>query len=171
MNNSNQKMTLDNLIEQNQDKSPAPHNDLWPGIESQLKPKIEETGSKNAFWYGALAASLAIATFIGGWQLSLDTQTQPTSALYMLAQKMNKEQQVQVSQLKVGYQQAGYQQTSTQMLSELKELEIARQEITHALESSPSDSELLDLLIWVNQQELNLLSQSYQPQNQQLQEI
>lgn len=171
MSNENLKQTLDNLIEKNQDIGPAPHNDLWPGIEFRLKEKREVTGSKSAFWYGALAASLAIATFIGGWQLSFDNQSQPTSALYTLAQQMNKEQQIQVSQLEMGYRQAGYQQTSSQMLSELKELEMARQEITQALENNPSDSELLDLLVWVNQQELNLLSQSYQPQNKQWQEI
>ncbi|ATZ73809.1 hypothetical protein CWC33_08900 [Idiomarina sp. X4] len=171
MTNNNQKTALESLIEQTNDKAPAPQKDLWPGVESRIQLKRTVAKPVRAFWYGAVAASLAILTFLGGWQLSLNETNQPTSALYKIAQKMNSDQKQQVAQLKSGYLQSGYQYDASQLLSELDELEMAREEITRALKNSPSEPELLDLLIWVNQQELNLINQSYQPKTKRLQEI
>ncbi|ASG65254.1 hypothetical protein CEW91_03400 [Idiomarina piscisalsi] len=171
MSNNNQKTTLESLIEQMNGKAPGPQKDLWPGVESRIQLKRNVTKPVRAFWYGAVAASLAILTFLGGWQLSVNELNQPTSALYKIAQKINNDQKQQVAQLRTGYQQAGYQYDDSQLLSELDELEMARDEITRALKNSRSEPELLDLLIWVNQQELNLINQSYQPKTKQLQEI
>lgn len=171
MSNNSQKSILDNLIDETRSAGIEPKQDLWSGIESNLNRKQEPQGYRHAFWYGALAASVAIITFIGGWQLSLQGSSEHSSALYTLAKEMNNEQTKQVNQLVLGYQNAGYHQVSEGMLSELEQLELARKEITQALKNSPSDPELLDLLIWVNQQELNLLNQSYQANDQRMQEI
>ena len=56
---------------------------------------------------------------------------------------------------------AGYHQLNGEIEAQLMQLALARQDITESLRLSPGDPSLLELLRWVNEQELKLLNQSY----------
>jgi len=74
---------------------------------------------------------------------------------------MNAEQQAQIYSMRVGYETAGYRQINGNTEESLTQLALAREEITESLRKTPGDPNLLELLRWVNEQELKLLSQSY----------
>lgn len=166
MSNSEQHKSLESRLEQIKRQGIEPEEDLWPGIQSRLDHPIYRRVRKQPFWWGALAASVLIATFMTGWQLSTNERiTKPVSEFYLLAQKMNAEQQQQLQMMRTGYETAGYQQLNGDIKAQLAQLASARDKITQSLRNSPGDPNLLELLRWVNEEELKLLSQSYTLRN------
>lgn len=153
---------LEGRLEQIQQQGIDPKKDLWPNIESQIKRSGMHRDSKRPFWYGALAASVLIATFVSGWQLStLRVVEKPVTGYYLLAAQMNAEQQRQLHSMRTGYETAGYHQLNGETEEQLTQLALAREQITKSLRESQGDPRLLELLRWVNEQELKLLNQSY----------
>lgn len=139
-----------------------PSKDFWPEIERQIDYPISQEKPKATFWQGALAASFLIAFFMTGWLFStLPPAEKTVSGFYLLAKEMNAEQQQQLYSLRTGYETAGYRQLNGEIEAQLMQLALARQDITESLRLSPGDPNLLELLRWVNEQELKLLNQSY----------
>lgn len=153
---------LESRLKEIQQRGIGPGKELWPGIAERLNQTRPKPSDKPPFWYGALAASVVIATFLTGWQLSTQRSIErPVSSLYLLAEEMNAEQQQQLHLMRVGYENAGYRQLDGEIKEQLAQLALARQKITESLRNSPGDPNLLELLRWVNEEELKLLSQSY----------
>ncbi|MAF76105.1 MAG: hypothetical protein CMF17_09675 [Idiomarinaceae bacterium] len=146
-----------------------PSDDLWQGIEQRLEAQTTERldeGSRT--WWaaagGALAASLlAVAVFVGyqGAQPGEDIRTNE-SPYYAAAAQMISTQAQQVSALQRGYKLAGIEQSDEQLTTQLQQLAKARQSVLEALASGPGNAQQLELLRWINEQELALLEQSYQ---------
>ncbi|MDV6315859.1 hypothetical protein [Idiomarina sp. HP20-50] len=168
MSDTEQRKRLANRLEQLQRQGIEPPEHLWSGIESRLGQKIPRQSRAQPFWFGALAASVVIATFMTGWQLSTTSSVdkpRPVSEFYLLAQKMNAEQRQQLQMMRAGYETAGYRQLTGDIKTQLAQLASAREKITDSLRNSPGDPNLLELLRWVNEEELKLFSQSYTLRN------
>src|SRR5690606_15857077 len=71
--------------------------------------------------------------------------------------------------LVVTYQQAGYNVVTPEIEPELMRLREATRSLQDALAKSPNDTGLLEMLNWVQQQELALLMGSYEAQRRQQQ--
>ncbi|HAE89826.1 MAG TPA: hypothetical protein DCR58_04580 [Idiomarina baltica] len=142
-----------------------PSDDLWQGIEQRLEGQTTE--DSRTWWAaagGALAASLlAVAVFVGyqGAQPGEDIRTNE-SPYYAAAAQMISTQAQQVSALQRGYKLAGIEQSDEQLTTQLQQLAKARQSVLEALASGPGNAQQLELLRWINEQELALLEQSYQ---------
>lgn len=162
MANNEEYLKFENRLEKIKLSGINPNKDLWPEIESQLNRSISKKEPKVFFWQITLAASVVIAIFMTGWQLStLSSAEKAVSGFYLLAEEMNAEQQQQLYSLRAGYETAGYRQLNGETEEQLTQLALARQDITESLRHSPGDPRLLELLRWVNEQELKLLNQSY----------
>ncbi|MGM0906500.1 MAG: hypothetical protein ACQEVQ_08230 [Pseudomonadota bacterium] len=162
MSDNKQAQNLESQLEQIKKEGVEPPKDFWPMIEGRLSRSepLQKTG--RGFWSGVVAASIIIATFMTGWQLSVSrSPDNPVTGYYLLAEKMNAEQQAQIHSMRVGYETAGYRQINGNTEENLTQLAFAREEITESLRRTPGDPNLLELLRWVNEQELKLLSQSY----------
>ncbi|WP_370259449.1 hypothetical protein [Idiomarina sp.] len=169
---SNEKeQQLETLIARHRETPEAiePRDDLWQRIEQRLEPQPterREEGSRT--WWaaggGALAASLlAVAVFVGyqGAQPGGDISNNE-SPYYAAAAQMISTQAQQVSALQSGYKLAGIEQSDEQLTTQLQQLAKARQSVLEALASGPGNAQQLELLRWINEQELALLEQSYQ---------
>lgn len=168
MSDTEQSKRLADQLEQIQRQGIKPPEDLWSSIESRLGQQETRQSGTQPFWFGALVASVVIATFLSGWQLSKTSSVdnpRPVSEFYLLAQKMNAEQRQQLQMMRAGYETAGYQQLNGDIKTQLAQLASARDKITQSLRNSPGDPNLLELLRWVNEEELKLLSQSYTLRN------
>jgi|AntDeeMinimDraft_5_1070356.scaffolds.fasta_scaffold00192_6 hypothetical protein len=162
MSDNQQAQNLEGQLEQIKKEGIEPPQDFWPVIESRLSHSEPPAKTGRFFWSGVVAASLVITTFVTGWQLSVPRSSDnPVTGYYLLAEKMNAEQQAQIHSMRVGYETAGYRQINGHTEENLTQLAFAREEITESLRRTPGDPNLLELLRWVNGQELKLLSQSY----------
>jgi len=162
MSDNAQHSKLESQLKQIKEQGIDPKKDFWSGIENRLNRRQPKQKVVLPFWYGVVAASVVIVTFMTGWQLSAPwTPDKPVTGYYLLAEKMNAEQRVQLHSMRVGYETAGYRQMNGGTDEQLTQLALARQEITESLRVTPGEPNLLELLRWVNEQELKLLSQSY----------
>ncbi|WP_417447988.1 hypothetical protein [Idiomarina abyssalis] len=162
MSDNKQAQNLEDQLEQIKKEGIEPPQDFWPVIENRLSHSEPLAKKGRGFWSCAVAASIVIATFMAGWQLSVPKSSDnPVTGYYLLAEKMNAEQQAQIYSMRVGYETAGYRQMNGNTEENLTQLAFAREEITESLRKTPGDPNLLELLRWVNEQELKLLSQSY----------
>ncbi|RUO64819.1 hypothetical protein [Idiomarina ramblicola] len=162
MSDNEKAQKLDRQLELIKQQGIDPKREFWSAIESRVNRSKRYQRTGKSFWYGAIAASIAITTFMAGWQLSvLQAPENPVTGYYLLAERMNAEQQVQLHGMRVGYETAGYSQINGNTEEQLTQLALARQEITESLRETSGDPNLLELLRWVNEQELKLLNQSY----------
>lgn len=162
MSDNEKAQKLERQLEHIKQQGIDPKKEFWPAIENRVKRRKRYQKTGQSFWYGVIAASIVITTFMAGWQLSvLQTPDNPVTGYYLLAEKMNAEQQVQLHGMRVGYETAGYRQINGNTEEQLTQLALARQEITESLRETSGDPNLLELLSWVNEQELKLLSHSY----------
>ncbi|ABX50904.1 hypothetical protein Sbal625DRAFT_0288 [Shewanella baltica OS625] len=159
-------------------KEMSPSHDLWQGIEKRMdKPLVSQTRQSQNGRQWAIAASFIMLVALGYSQLPYFNQltTQQTelaqnsampeqqgdAALQLLLTQIAASHQVQVDNLEQTTNALAWQTSSFSAPVEqgLAELRRAATQIYQALQANPTDKQLWQLWIWVQQRELDLLQQ------------
>ena len=155
-------------------KELSPQRDLWSGIERAIQDKSQQNISvneKSHFVPTAWAASF-IAAVLLSWVVFSPSSTVTTpltanneKALQSSAQQLVGLMQVSFQQQKqamlVSYGQPDMSKIPADMQTQLEELGKARNTIEKALLNDENNIDLLNLLRFTQQQELNLLQQLF----------
>jgi hypothetical protein len=169
------------LSEQNLQKKLAalpdemtPQRDLWAGIERAIAVREQDKLStellvKKVFIPTAWAASLVVAVFVTWVSFLPLTSNQPVnivqqnnSPLDLVVAMQESFKQTRQAML-VSFGQPKISALSKEIQEELSKLNSAQTTIEKALVEDPSNNDLLNLLRWTQEQELDLLSQLYNP--------
>ena len=159
-------------------KEMSPTHDLWQGIEKRMdKPLVSQTRQSQNGRQWAIAASFIMLVALGYSQLPYFNQltTQQTelsqnsampeqqgdAALQLLLTQIAASHQAQVDNLEqttnaLAWQTSSFSATVEQGLTELRR---AATQIFQALQANPTDKQLWQLWLWVQQRELDLLQQ------------
>ncbi|MDT3307620.1 MULTISPECIES: anti-sigma factor [unclassified Shewanella] len=159
-------------------KEMSPSHDLWQDIEKRMdKPLMSQTRQSQHGRLWAIAASFILLVALGYTQLPyfnpLTTQqtelaqnsampAQPgDAALQLLLTQIAASHQVQVDNLEQTTNALAWQTSSFSAPVEqgLAELRRAATQIYQALQANPTDKQLWQLWLWVQQRELDLLQQ------------
>jgi len=154
----------------------TPERDLWQGIEKRMdKPLASQTASRQtprlqgAQW--AIAATVILAVFLGFYTQTPIKTSHPEKiasqsaddeqALHTLLNQIAQTHQAQVTSLEqtptvVAWQTSRFSAPLEQGLAELRR---AGEQIYQALQANPTDKQLWQLWLWVQQRELDLLQQ------------
>ncbi|WP_026376672.1 hypothetical protein [Aestuariibacter salexigens] len=150
-------------------RSQQPQRDLWPGIEHALANNGAQaqqqghSGHKTQGGLYAIAASIAVAAFVGWFSLQ-----QPASdeAGEQLVQALSQQHEQQLNALMVSFQdQPALTENWQQQLKELDEAAVA---IKAALEQDPDNVALLQMLQNVYQQQITLIERVHSPKWRQI---
>lgn len=159
-------------------KEMSPTHDLWQGIEKRMdKPLVSQTRQSQNGRQWAIAASFIMLVALGYSQLPYFNQltTQQTelaqnsampeqqgdAALQLLLTQIAASHQAQVDNLEqttnaLAWQTSSFSAPVEQGLAELRRAAI---QIYQALQANPTDKQLWQLWLWVQQRELDLLQQ------------
>ena len=159
-------------------KAMPPAHDLWQGIEKRMdKPLVSQTRQSQNGRQWAIAASFIMLVALGYSQLPYFNQltTQQTelaqnsampeqqgdAALQLLLTQIAASHQAQVDNLEQTTNALAWQTSSFSAPVEqgLAELRRAATQIYQALQANPTDKQLWQLWLWVQQRELDLLQQ------------
>ena len=159
-------------------KEMSPTHDLWQGIEKRMdKPLVSQTRQSQNGRLWAIAASFIMLVALGYSQLpyfnQLTTQQpelaqnsampeqQEDAALQLLLTQIAASHQAQVDNLEQTTNALAWQTSSFSAPVEqgLAELRRAATQIYQALQANPTDKQLWQLWLWVQQRELDLLQQ------------
>jgi hypothetical protein len=168
---------LEQLIN-NAPKAMPPTHDLWQGIEKRMdKPLVSQTRQSQNGRQWAIAASFIMLVALGYSQLPYFNQltTQQTeltqnsampeqqgdAALQLLLTQIAASHQAQVDNLEQTTNALAWQTSSFSAPVEqgLAELRRAATQTYQALQANPTDKQLWQLWLWVQQRELDLLQQ------------
>ena len=168
---------LEQLINSAPNAMPPTH-DLWQGIEKRMdKPLVSQTRQSQSGRQWAIAASFIMLVALGYSQLPYFNQltTQQTeltqnsampeqqgdAALQLLLTQIAASHQAQVDNLEQTTNALAWQTSSFSAPVEqgLAELRRAATQIYQALQANPTDKQLWQLWLWVQQRELDLLQQ------------
>ena len=175
LSNNAREAKLQQLID-DAPKTLTPERDLWQGIEKRMdKPLASQPASRQAprlqgaQW--AIAATVVLAVFFGFYtqapvKTSLPEQIASQAAddeqvLQALLSQIAQTHQAQVTSLAqtptvVAWQTSRFSAPLEQGLAELRR---AGEQIYQALQANPTDKQLWQLWLWVQQRELDLLQQ------------
>lgn len=168
---------LEQLINSAPNAMPPTH-DLWQGIEKRMdKPLVSQTRQSQNGRPWVIAASFIMLVALGYSQLpyfnQLTTQQpelaqnsampeqQGDAALQLLLTQIAASHQAQVDNLEQTTNALAWQTSSFSAPVEqgLAELRRAATQIYQALQANPTDKQLWQLWLWVQQRELDLLQQ------------
>ena len=110
----------------------------------------------------AWAASVVVAVLLTWLTLGPELSTSQPSVNLVAAMQQDFEQQKH--SMLVNFGTPDIKQLPVAMQTELVKLSSAQKTISKALADDPNNSDLLNLLRWTQQQELDLLKQLYSPQ-------
>ncbi|WP_411357969.1 hypothetical protein [Pseudidiomarina salilacus] len=170
------QQSLDQLINaaREDDMQPRSSRDLWPGIEHHLQRRVVDKPQRRSWlaltWATAACLVLAVGgvTFYGMQSPQLAQQAPQVALLTMLNQQHEQQRQ----QLVTHYQTVGMQQTSSYVDAELQQLRTSIQTVSAQLVAEPDNQALWQLLQWLYDKELELLSSQFTVSNsKQLQQI
>lgn len=175
LSNNAREAKLQQLIDDTP-KTLTPERDLWQGIEKRMdKPLASQPASRQAprlqgaQW--AIAATIVLAVLFGFYtqapvKTSLPEQIASQAAddeqvLQALLSQIAQTHQAQVTSLAqtptvVAWQTSRFSAPLEQGLAELRR---AGEQIYQALQANPTDKQLWQLWLWVQQRELDLLQQ------------
>lgn len=174
MTHSKSEQCQDEMLQQQIDELPlkiSPERDLWQGIERAIMVKKQHHESEinnhaikvsllNSKASLAWAASIIIAVLLT-WT-GVDHPLKGQSQLDLVSSmQLTFEQQKKTMLVSLG--QPDLSDLSANMQDQFTQLTSAQNTIKKALEQDPNNAELLNLLRWTQQQELDLLNQLYRP--------
>ena len=142
----------------------SPERDLWAGIERAIQHKEQENTqpvNKKVVMPVAWAASIIAAVLLTWVSFTPENNIGQSQSLVAVMQD-SFEQQKQT--LLVSFGRPDISKLSPKMQEELSKLASARASIEKALMDDPDNADLLNLLRWTQQQELNFIEQLYRPQ-------
>ncbi|MEH6597369.1 MAG: hypothetical protein V7736_17695 [Colwellia polaris] len=160
----NAEMSLQAAIAQ-LPKEIVPERDLWSGIDKAINQSAtlaDNNDKKKAFTPVAWAASIVAAVLLTWVTLGPEQLTSKPQINLVAAMQQDFEQQKQT--MLVNFGAPDIKQLPVAMQTELVKLSSAQNTISKALADDPNNSDLLNLLRWTQQQELDLLNQLYSPQ-------
>ncbi|WP_448548189.1 hypothetical protein [Thalassotalea fusca] len=142
----------------------TPDRDLWPGIEKAIAvtPQDRVNTSDKRFIPVAWAASVALAAVLT-WQVMTPVEHSgplTTDLVSVMEYDFNEQKSVMLA----SFGQPNLSSLPADMQAQLASLKKARQSIVNALKEQPNNSDLLNLLRYTQQQELNLIEKLYSPQ-------
>ncbi|WDE11134.1 hypothetical protein [Thalassomonas haliotis] len=162
----------------------SPERDLWPGIERALvqlpqqkpqPPLSQQVFSQQTSGYESSAeakgnkmkmplawAASVIAAVLLTWMNLAPQQDQPGPLNLVAA--MQQDFELQKKTMLVSFGQPKISELPPEMQNQLNQLAAARASIDKALAEDPNNADLLSLLRWTQQQELDLIEQLYSPQ-------
>lgn len=164
----NAEMSLQAAIAQ-LPKEIVPERDLWSGIDKAINQSAtlaDNNDKKKAFTPVAWAASIVAAVLLTWVTLGPEQLTSKPQINLVAAMQQDFEQQKQT--MLVNFGAPDIKQLPVAMQTELVKLSSAQNTISKALADDPNNSDLLNLLRWTQQQELDLLTQLYSPQWQKI---
>ena len=145
----------------------SPERDLWSGIERAIADKEQSIAAvktssiitmlsqrQSLAW----AASVIVAILLT-WTTFAPLQDNDNSALLVAQMQQNFQQQKQTMLTSFGQPKLG--NLSVKMREQFSQLATAQAAIKKALANDPNNTDLLNLLHWTQQQELDLVKQLY----------
>lgn len=150
-------------------KDISPQRDLWSGIDkaiNQNSAAASKSANNKVFIPTAWAASV-IAAVLLTW-VTLGPEPLTSKPVINLAGVMQQDFEQQKHNMLVNFGTPDIKQLPVAMQTELIKLSSAQKTISKALAEDPNNSDLLNLLRWTQQQELDLLKQLYSPQWQEI---
>ena len=140
----------------------TPSRDLWPGIEKAMLYQEQTKPASFSVKHNPLLAIAASAFLVvASWVGVSNYQPQPQSMSIVAQMNHDFEQQKQL--LLTSYGQQPLKQLHPKMQQELEQLKKARQSLERALQDDENNADLLNLLQWTQQQELEFIEQLYRP--------
>ena len=163
MNDNELQRQIDSLS-----KEIKPQRDLWVGIEHALEHQSQRGApiwQRKTSW-AAMAASFVAAILLSIQMVGPGKVTEPGIA--GVVEVMNQQFQQQRQTLLVSYGQPNLSDLPAPMQEQLNQLASARASLEQAISDDPDNTDLVNLLTWLQQQELQLLEQLYSPKWQTL---
>jgi len=151
-------------------KEMQPERDLWSGIERAIQGKSQQSPIENKksnvtpmAWAASLVAAVLVAwvSFAPAPQLSEPLAANQEESAGQLVSAMQDNFQQQKQTMLVSYGQPDMTDLPAKMQNQLVELAQARKAIEKALVNDGSNVDLLNLLRFTQQQELDLLQKLY----------
>ena len=142
----------------------SPERDLWIGIEKAIQHKTQESANrrgKNIIVPVAWAASVCLAVLMTWGSM---TPTEDSMQTLSVASVLKEDFAQQRQTLLVSFGAPDISKLSPEMQAELNKLASARKSIEKALTDDPENADLLNLLRWTQQQELDFIEKLYSPQ-------
>ncbi|NMP33532.1 hypothetical protein HII17_18450 [Thalassotalea sp. M1531] len=143
-------------------KEISPSRDLWQGIEKAIHQQDEQSSSvKKAVVPMAWAASVVAAVLLTWMNLGpANNGNQELGLIAAINQDFNAQKQLMLT----SFGTPDLTQLPADMQAELAKLAKARTSIAAALENDENNTDLIELLQWTQQQELDLIKRLYTPQ-------
>lgn len=143
-----------------------PQRDLWAGIEHAIEHQVQhedktKSSPKRAYAPLAWAASVVIAVLVT-WNVNT-TNKAPVVAQVSAIDSIQQQYSEQRNSMLVSFGKPDLSKLPEDIQKQFNELQSARNSLLAALENDPNNSDLLNLLKWTQQQELNLLEQLFSP--------
>jgi len=146
-------------------KEISPERDLWQGIEKAIAHQeqviVKPKARAPLAWAASIVAAVLLTWYGVGENLSINPDGHESFNMVVQMQQ-NFEQQKQLMLTSFG--QPNVDELSPAMQEQLNQLERARMSIEKALTEDETNADLLNLLRWTQQQELELLEKLYSPQ-------
>lgn len=137
----------------------SPERDLWPGIEVALQQRSQQgKHTKTTLLPFAWAASVVAAVLLTWVNIT------PQQATDDLVASLQSDFEQQKKTMLVSFGRPELTKLPVAMQQQLQQLASARNSIQLALAADENNVDLLDLLRWTQQQEMDLLKQLYSPQ-------
>jgi hypothetical protein len=146
------------------DKEITPERDLWQGIEFAIERTEQQSQQSGYRQPLAWAASVLLAVLVGwgGWQLAPQKSVIAPANTLVASLAVDFSSQRQAMLVSLG--QPDLNALDPKIKAQFDEFTKARQALHKALADDPQNTDLLNLLSWLQQQELALLEQLYRPQ-------
>jgi hypothetical protein len=168
--NNDDKLKYSDLSEQalqsyldNLPKEMTPERDLWQGIEHAIEHLQHERSDKKLSNMVRFSwAASVIAAVLISW-ITFGPQQAKVNNEFNLVASMQQTFEQQKQSLLVSFGAEMVTPLSQDMLAQLAELASARETIKKALTEDPNNVDLINLLHWTQQQELDLIEQLYRP--------
>lgn len=147
-------------------KEIQPERDLWLGIEKAIGQQPNARPIANKKMPLAWAASVVAAVLLTWYSTEFSQPiNEPNGAatLNVVAQ-MQQHFEQQKSFMLTSFGQPSLNELSPEMQDQLAQLESAQRAIEKALAEDPNNTDLINLLRWIQQQELDLIERLFSPQ-------
>lgn len=144
-----------------------PPRDLWTGIDHAIELRAHDRRKwrSNKFLQAAAVAALVVG---GSWFFSLDLGSNNTTSsearLTTLAEDIDKGFKAKKANILAVYE--GQPALTSTWQDQLRELEIARDDIWEALKENPNNVYMIQILMEVQQQQLDLIESVHTDVNQ-----
>lgn len=144
-------------------KEMTPERDLWQGVEHAIEHlHYDRSDKKLSNMVRFSWAASVIAAVLISW-ITFGPQQAKIREEYNLVASMQQSFEQQKQSLLVSFSAEMVNPLPQEMLAQLAELASARETIKKALTEDPNNSDLINLLHWTQQQELDLIEQLYRP--------